>query len=101
MPFKYSLALCYTMEWINKAKATLAELEKDLNKATEALSMNNHGEDTRSESGISTPVVYTPTSSAAPSVISTGGQSVKVPIAARKSGKSLLLKLLFPVLQVY
>lgn len=91
------------MDFLKKAKKTMAELEGDLNKATAALGLNKKDEgparaaapvdaaksySTPGASSFETPsstAMNTPATSVAPSTVG-GGPTVKLPLAIRKSG---------------
>ena len=90
------------MNFINKAKASLKDLEKDLNKATAALGLNDKGEGAQSPSAAgpasptaSTPSgtpVDTPSTSVAPSAAPSAAAAApktKLPLAIRKAGTHL------------
>ena len=89
------------MDFLKKAKASLAEVQGDLNKATASLGLgdkksgptpaDSSGADPQSTS--STPI-NTSATSVAPSTA--GAPKAKLPLAIRKNGKHLLLPSGFP-----
>ena len=86
------------MDFLKKAKASLKDLEGDLNKATSALGLNNKDGPTSTNTTTASTAMNTPATSVAPSTaMNTPSTSVapsvaaevpkaKLPLAVRKSG---------------
>ena len=73
------------MDFLKKAKASLKDLEGDLNKATASLGLGNKDVLTSTNTTAASTTMNTPSSSVAPSVAG-GAPKAKLPLAARKSG---------------
>ena len=77
------------MDFLKKAKASLKDLEGDLNKATASLGLGNKDGVSSMNTTPAGTTMNTPYSSVAPSVapsVVADGPKVKLPLAARKSG---------------
>ena len=71
------------MDFLKKAKASLKDLEGDLNKATASLGLGNKDEPASVNTTAASTTMNTPSSSVAPSVAA-GVPKAKSPLSARK-----------------
>ena len=73
------------MDFLKKAKASLKDLEGDLNKATASLGLGNKDGYASSNTTAVSTTMNTPATSVAPSVAAEGPKA-KLPLAVRKNG---------------
>jgi len=79
-----SISTVFAMDFLKKAKASLKDLEGDLNKATASLGLGIGNKDEAASTNTST-TMNTPASSVAPSVVPEASKA-KLPLAVRKNG---------------
>lgn len=80
----------FTINFLDKAKASLADIQGDLSRATASLGLGDKMD--APESSNATPI-DTPATSVAPST--SGAPKAKLPLAFRKNSMQLLLSLCF------
>ena len=73
------------MDFLKKAKASLKDLEGDLNRATSSLGLGNKEEPASTNTTAASTAMNTPATSVAPSVAAEGPKT-KLPLAVRKNG---------------
>jgi len=82
-----SISTVFAMDFLKKAKASLKDLEGDLNKATASLGLGigNKDEAASTNTTAASTTMNTPASSVAPSVVPEASKA-KLPLAVRKNG---------------